>query len=111
MRAAASATKAARKPTPAKRAVLDRWKANLGDAKKRRALTPYQRASVAAAQEWRCSACDVLFKALWHVDHVLPLADGGADTLDNMQALCADCHMDKTADENMRRARKCGGDE
>lgn len=66
-------------------------------------LTPYQRASVAAAQLWRCNYCRVLFKALWHVDHVVPLADGGMDDPCNMQALCADCHATKTAAENMLR--------
>lgn len=68
-------------------------------------LTPYQRASVAAAQQWRCNYCRVLFKALWHVDHVVPLADGGMDDPCNMQALCAICHADKTSEENMIRKR------
>jgi 5-methylcytosine-specific restriction endonuclease McrA len=101
-------TKACRKPDvpeTAKRAVLDRWKDKLDSPKKRKALTPYQRASVAAAQEWRCMSCNILFKALWHIDHVVPLADGGADDLQNMQALCADCHMTKTVEENIRRSR------
>lgn len=101
-------TKACRKPPvpePVKRAVLDRWTAKLESSKKRRALTPYQRASVAAAQEWRCNHCRVLFKALWHVDHVVPLADGGMDDPCNMQALCANCHCDKTSEENMLRKK------
>ena len=71
----------------------------------RRALTPYQRALVASEQAWRCNHCSVLFKALWHIDHVTPLADGGADHLTNMQALCADCHASKTSEENMIRTK------
>lgn len=51
-------------------------------------------------------ACRALFKALWHVDHVTPLADGGADAPDNMQALCAECHGDKTAREARARAAR-----
>lgn len=104
----ATATKACRKPDvpeTVKRAVLDRWKDKLEAPKKRKALTPYQRASVAAAQEWRCMSCSILFKALWHVDHVVPLADGGADDLKNMQALCANCHTTKTSEENMIRKK------
>lgn len=66
---------------------------------KRRKLSPYERATVASDQEWRCNACGVLFKALWHVDHIVRLSDGGADERENMQALCADCHADKTAVE------------
>lgn len=60
---------------------------------------------MAAAQQWRCNYCRVLFKALWHVDHVVPLADGGMDDPCNMQALCAICHADKTSEENMIRKR------
>lgn len=70
----------------------------------RKALTPHQRCSVAAGQGWRCNDCRVLFKALWHVDHVVPLADGGADGAANMQALCAECHGGKTAGEARARA-------
>ena len=30
------------------------------------------------------------------VDHVVPRSQGGADTLDNLQAVCAACHATKT---------------
>lgn len=33
-------------------------------------------------------------------DHVVPLHDGGTNNPDNLQALCSDCHMDKTWNEN-----------
>lgn len=36
-------------------------------------------------------------------DHVVPLADGGADHESNMQGLCLDCHRRKTAIEQQRR--------
>jgi 5-methylcytosine-specific restriction endonuclease McrA len=68
-------------------------------------LTPFQRQVVAAGQQWRCNHCSVLFGPLWHVDHVVPLADGGDDASSNMQALCAVCHAIKTADENQRRRK------
>jgi 5-methylcytosine-specific restriction protein A len=36
----------------------------------------------------------------WHVDHVIPLRDGGAAwDRDNLQALCVGCHSRKTAHE------------
>jgi len=34
------------------------------------------------------------------VDHVLPKAKGGADTLANLQTLCKRCHSQKTSKEN-----------
>lgn len=39
------------------------------------------------------------------VDHVIPLADGGADHEGNFQSLCSDCHAAKTAREATQRAR------
>lgn len=32
----------------------------------------------------------------FHVDHILPVADGGKDELDNLQLLCPCCHAVKT---------------
>jgi 5-methylcytosine-specific restriction protein A len=37
-------------------------------------------------------------------DHVVPLADGGADDDSNLQSLCAPCHAVKTAAEARARA-------
>lgn len=35
-------------------------------------------------------------------DHIKPLSEGGTDTQDNEQGLCAECHDAKSADESMR---------
>lgn len=35
-----------------------------------------------------------------HVDHITPRSEGGKDTMDNLQALCAACHSKKTRLEN-----------
>ena len=43
---------------------------------------------------------------IWlHLDHIVPLVDDGAFTIDNMQLLCEDCHTTKTTKENSERAR------
>ena len=34
------------------------------------------------------------------VDHIRPKADGGEDTMENLQGLCRGCHNNKTAQEN-----------
>lgn len=36
------------------------------------------------------------------VDHIKPLARGGTDDYDNLQAICHDCHAEKTARDNGR---------
>ncbi len=44
-----------------------------------------------------CGGCEGLT-----LDHIVPLASGGGNTLDNLQLLCADCHRAKTARESRR---------
>lgn len=39
------------------------------------------------------------------LDHIVPLADGGADDESNYQSLCVECHKAKTASENSARGR------
>jgi len=58
---------------------------------------------VAAAQRWRCRACDQLLPAAFEIDHSTPLWAGGADSLANLQALCPNCHATKTQTEAISR--------
>ena len=39
------------------------------------------------------------------VDHIIELAAGGTNTIDNVQPLCKDCHKAKTAKFNSTRQR------
>ncbi len=41
----------------------------------------------------------------WHRDHILALADGGANVETNFQVLCEPCHGPKTVAENIARAK------
>lgn len=42
-----------------------------------------------------CELCKV--RVAVERDHIISLAKGGPDTEDNVQALCIDCHAEKTA--------------
>lgn len=42
-------------------------------------------------------------------DHVIPLAEGGTETVDNEQPLCNDCHATKTAEESARGVKRAFG--
>ena len=41
--------------------------------------------------------------AAYQVDHIVPLAMGGPDSFENLQALCPNCHADKTQQEAISR--------
>jgi 5-methylcytosine-specific restriction endonuclease McrA len=47
-------------------------------------------------QEGRCKKCRVKLKDKFEIDHIVPLWNGGADTLDNKRVLCVSCHKFKT---------------
>ena len=54
---------------------------------------------------WRCEMCGV--PGLLEVDHRVPLRLGGDPyCLSNLQALCRDCHLTKTAREDARETGK-----
>lgn len=42
-----------------------------------------------------CVQCES--KVRRQVDHIVPVAEGGSDELDNLQVLCFKCHKKKTA--------------
>jgi 5-methylcytosine-specific restriction enzyme A len=58
-----------------------------------------------------CQMCDKqsIIKPATEVDHIAPLFKGGTDDMDNLQALCADCHKIKTL-HDVSRKTPCGVD-
>ena len=48
-------------------------------------------------QHGRCAMCGRMLLDVFHIDHVIALARGGTDTLDNKQLLCISCHRVKTS--------------
>jgi 5-methylcytosine-specific restriction endonuclease McrA len=61
-----------------------------------------RRQRVAEAQGWLCRRCGELLEASYEVDHRVPLAAGGSDTDDNLQALHRWCHEAKTKEDRSR---------
>tara|TARA_B100000989_G_C19371224_1_gene397524 strand:+ start:84 stop:656 length:573 start_codon:yes stop_codon:yes gene_type:complete len=64
--------------------------------KSKRKVSEQSKKYVAANQEWRCKKCTKLLGASFEVDHINPLYKGGDNSLSNLQALCRNCHGDKT---------------
>lgn len=47
-------------------------------------------------QQYKCVSCKVCLREFgYHVDHVVPIARGGTNWPDNLQALCPTCNMEK----------------
>ena len=55
-----------------------------------------------------CAACTQKIDAgkAWDIDHILPLALGGTNELNNLQILCSPCHRSKTSHSDVPRITK-----
>lgn len=58
---------------------------------------------VASQQRWNCKKCKNILDATYEVDHILALEDGGNNDINNLQALCRNCHGKKTMEDNIKR--------
>lgn len=47
------------------------------------------------AQNGQCKACDASLAAAFHRDHILALARGGSNWIENIQLLCVSCNVRK----------------
>lgn len=65
--------------------------------KPRRNVSKKYRWEIAHRQQYKCAECrELLHPKAMDIDHVRPLAEGGEDTVENCQALCANCHAKKS---------------
>ena len=78
--------------TPAERRLL-----NSGKGSSKRSVSETKKKYVAANQGWKCGDCQRQLPAWFEVDHVIALEHGGSNHVDNLVALCRDCHGKKTA--------------
>ena len=75
--------------------------ANMGQPNTKRSVSETKKKFVAAQQGWNCGACKKQLPAWFEVDHKTRLDQGGSNHVDNLVALCRDCHGKKTAFENL----------
>jgi 5-methylcytosine-specific restriction endonuclease McrA len=67
---------------------------------KRKNLNLINRLNIAFKQEYKCFICQNLLKPrLFQIDHKIPLCLGGSNDSENLQALCLNCHAEKTFDD------------
>lgn len=67
----------------------------------KRSVSETKKKYVAAQQGWKCGNCSKQLPAWFEVDHKIRLEHGGSNHIDNLVALCRDCHGEKTAMENL----------
>ncbi len=72
-----------------------------GKGATKRSVSETKKKFVAAQQGWKCGDCKKQLPAWFEVDHVIRLEYGGSNEVDNLVALCRDCHGKKTAYENL----------
>ena len=67
------------------------------DQKKSRAVAKKWRWHVAFSQGYKCKGCaELLHPDAMDIDHIQELREGGLDRLENLCALCTNCHAKKT---------------
>ena len=74
---------------------------NSGKQSTKRSVSETKKKFVASQQNWCCKKCQKQLPAWFEVDHVMKLEYGGSNSIDNLEALCRDCHGRKTAMENL----------
>ena len=67
----------------------------------KRSVSETKKKYVASIQDWKCKDCKSQLTAWFEVDHIKRLEYGGGNNVENLVALCRDCHGRKTAMENM----------
>ena len=62
----------------------------------RRSVSETKKKFIASRQNWKCHSCQSQLDASFEVNHILALQDGGTNQVDNLEALCRNCHGQKT---------------
>ena len=72
-----------------------------GKTGNKRSVSETKKKYVAANQDWKCGHCDSQLDHTFEIDHKIRLEYGGGNDVQNLIALCRNCHGKKTASENM----------
>lgn len=67
----------------------------------KRSVSETKKKYVASRQRWTCKDCGTMLTATFEIDHIVRLDRGGTNHIDNLAALCPNCHRQKTMLENL----------
>ena len=63
----------------------------------KRSVSETKKKFCASRQGWKCSGCSQILNHTYEIDHIISLENGGSNNIDNLTALCRNCHGVKTA--------------
>ena len=74
---------------------------------KRRSLMRGEKTQIKKRQKYKCANCGMDISKLARIDydHITPISMGGTNDLSNFQALCPNCHAEKTQMDRVKIAR------
>jgi hypothetical protein len=72
-----------------------------GSGTTKRSVSETKKKYVASRQNWHCQDCNEQLTAWFEVHHKTPLENGGSNHIDNLVALCRNCHGAHTAMDNL----------
>jgi len=76
--------------TPQMKRMLNSGKTN------KRSVSESKKKYVASSQNWKCGKCQKILDASFEIDHKIELQNGGDNNVTNLEALCRNCHGQKT---------------
>jgi 5-methylcytosine-specific restriction endonuclease McrA len=68
---------------------------------KRRKIPDHVRLDICTKQNGHCKGCDQVLGDFFQLDHIVALRFGGTNDESNLQALCGQCHNEKSALESI----------
>ena len=67
----------------------------------KRKVSNLQKKMIASNQKWKCKHCNNILNFDYEVDHIIPLFKNGSNDMNNLQALCRNCHGVKSGKDRL----------
>ena len=73
---------------------------NFNDNSKRYSFSEFEKQSICSSYNYKCNNCNTdLVEREFDIDHKIPIANGGKNSIENLQPLCKKCHKRKSSYE------------
>ena len=80
-------------------------KEQFDETSKRKLFTEFEKQSIASSYDCKCVTCKTdLVDREFEIDHKIPIASGGKNSIENLQSLCKSCHTKKSNFEKFNKS-------